>query len=283
MGGNDFDNILVDFCIRDFCQKMDKNENDIRKDSQALKRLKIQCERAKKKLSNNNYSSINVLSFFENINLRVEITRDRFNQEWEYLYKGIENILDKVLSDSKFKIEEIDDVILIGGSSRIPKIKEMLETKFGSDKIRDNISQDEAVAIGATYQAHKLTGKKGEMGNIDILDITPFTLGVAIKSKVKEERKIGHIMSVLIEKNSKIPTRSNVQFYKTIEDNQSFFRIKIYSGEERFVKNNLLLKEFIINNLPKGKLGTISLNLCVEIDVNRILFINAEVESIGKK
>ena len=283
LGGNDFDNILVDFCIRDFCQKMDKNENDIRKDSQALKRLKIQCERAKKKLSNNNYSSINVLSFFENINLRVEITRDRFNQECEYLYKGIENILDKVLSDSKFKIEEIDDVILIGGSSRIPKIKEMLETKFGSDKIRDNISQDEAVAIGATYQAHKLTGKKGEMGNIDILDITPFTLGVAIKSKIKEERKIGHIMSVLIEKNSKIPTRSNVQFYKTIEDNQSFFRIKIYSGEERFVKNNLLLKEFIINNLPKGKAGTISLNLCFEIDVNGILFINAEVESIGKK
>ena len=283
LGGNDFDNKLVDFCIRDFCQKMGKKENDIKKDSKALKRLKVQCEKAKKKLSNNNSSSINVLSFFENINLRVEITRDRFNQECENLYKRIEIILDKVLADSQFKIEEIDEVILIGGSSRIPKIKEILQTKFGSDKIRDNINQDEAVAIGATWQAHKLTGKSEEIGNINILDITPFTLGVAVVSKIKEERKIGRIMSVLIEKNSKIPTRPKIQTYKTIEDNQSFFKIKIYSGEEKFVKDNILLKEFTINNLPKGKAGTISLNISFEVDVNGILIINAEVESIGKK
>ena len=283
LGGNDFDNKLVDFCIRDFCQKMGKKENDIKKDSKALKRLKVQCEKAKKKLSNNNSSSINVLSFFENINLRVEITRDRFNQECENLYKRIEIILDKVLADSQFKIEEINEVILIGGSSRIPKIKEILQTKFGSDKIRDNINQDEAVAIGATWQAHKLTGKSEEIGNINILDITPFTLGVAVVSKIKEERKIGRIMSVLIEKNSKIPTRPKIQTYKTIEDNQSFFKIKIYSGEEKFVKDNILLKEFTINNLPKGKAGTISLNISFEVDVNGILIINAEVESIGKK
>ena len=283
LGGSDFDNILVDFCIKDFCDKMDINKDDILKDSNALKRLKNQCEKAKKKLSYNLSTSIKIYNFFNGINLYMEITRERFNQECENLYKRIENILDKVIIDSTFNIEEIDDVILIGGSSRIPKIKDLLTKKFDETKIRDNLSQDEAVAIGATWQAHKLIKSNNTIGDIDILDITPFSLGVAIVSKIKEERIHGKKMSFLIKKNSKIPIRSETQVYKSIKDDQTYFNIQIYSGEELFVKDNKLLKDFQIGNLPKGKAGSVTLSINFEIDVNGILIINAEVESIGKK
>ena len=283
LGGNDFDNILVDYCIKDFCQKMNVNENDIKQDPNSIRRLKAQCEKAKKKLSNNDSSSIRVYNFYNNMDLSISISRERFNQECEDLYKRIELILDEAIKDSKFNIDEIDDIILIGGSSRIPKVKKLLEEKFGKNKIKDNINQDEAVAIGATWQAHKLIQGGGTMKDINILDITPFSLGVGSISKIKEERKYGHIMSTLIEKNSKIPIRSKTQIYKTISDNQTFFKIQIFSGEEKFVKNNKLLKEFKIEHLPEGKAGSVSLTISFEVDVNGILIINAEVESIGKK
>ena len=283
LGGNDFDNILVDYCINDFCQSMKISENDIRNDTNSLRRLKIQCEKVKKKLSKNEKSFIKVYNFYNNMDLSKDITREIFNALCGDLYKRIESLLDEVLKDSNYNIIDINDVILIGGSSRIPKIKEILEKKFGKDKIKDNISQDEAVAIGATWQAHKLIKGSGTMNNINILDITPFTLGVGTISKIKEERNIGHIMSILIEKNSKIPNKSRTQTYKTFSDNQRYFKIKIYSGENKFVKDNKLLKEFKIENLPQEKAGNVTLKISFEVDVNGILFIYAEVESIGKK
>ena len=260
---------------------MNIKEDDIRKDLYALKRLKNQCEKAKKRLTNNESAIINVFNFFNKMNLRIEITRDRFNEECEKLYKKIDETLDQILKDSKFTIEEINDVILVGGSSRIPKIKEMLEDKFGKNKIRDNINQDEAVAIGATWQARKLIRSEE---NINILDITPFSLGVGMISKNKEEHKQhGHIMSFLINKNKKIPAASKTESYKTVIDNQKCFIIRVYSGEDKYCKNNNLLKEIKIENLPKGKAGSVYFTLYFEIDVNGILIIQAEVESIGVK
>ena len=281
LGGNDFDNKLVDYCLKDFSQKMNLNENDIKKDLNAIRRLKNQCEKAKKKLTINDSTSITVNNFYNNNNLFIEISRQQFNDECNELYERIEIILDKALSDSKFKKEEIDDVILIGGSSKIPKIKELLGIKFSPNKIRDKINQDEAVAIGATWQAYKLINNKN---NIDILDITPFSLGVGVLSENEEERSQGIlIMSILINKDSKIPIRAKTKTYKTFKDNQEFFHIRVYSGEEKYCKDNKLMKEFSIKNLPKGKAGSVNLTINFEIDVNGILFINAEVESIGKK
>ena len=156
LGGIDFNNKLVDYCLKDFCIKMNIKENDIRKDFNTIKRLKNQCEKAKKRLTKYTSEKIAVYNFFNNMNLSVDITRDIFNKECEKLYKKIDSIINKILKESKFTVEEINDVILVGGSSRIPKIKEMLEDKFGKNKIRDDINQDEAVAIGATWQARKL-------------------------------------------------------------------------------------------------------------------------------
>ena len=280
LGGDDYDNKLVDFCINKFCAASKVSETEIRKDKNILRRLKIQCEKAKKKLSSSEKTTISIYNFFKDYNLYVEVTREEFDSICQDLYKKIKVILDKVIKEKKLTLEEIDDLVVIGGSSRIPKIKEILKEKFGEGKIRDKINPDEAVAIGATWQAHKIIKSNND---INIIDITPFTLGVAAKSKDPEEQKEGSIMSILIPKNKEISCRSEERKYKTVEDNQKFFKIQLFAGENKFCKYNDLLKEFKIENLPKGKAGSVSLKISLEIDKNGILFINAEVESIGQK
>ena len=280
LGGIDFDNKLINYCIKDFCQKMDVNENNVKMDLNALRRLRIQCEKAKNLLSKNNKAEIKIYNFYNNLDLYVEMTRERFNEECEDFYQKIQNILDKVLIDSQFTSYEIDDVILVGGASKICKIRELLEIKFNPSKIRDKINQDEAVVIGATWKAHKLARKSKEL---TVLDITPSTLGVATVSKIPEEKKNGLIMSVLIPKNSNLPAKSIIKKYQTIIDNQKYFKIKVYSGEDKYVKNNRLLGEIVIDKLPPGKAKSIILIIWFKVDINGILTANAEVKSIGIK
>ena len=280
LGGNDFDNKLVDYCIEKFCNFFHIDEKEIRNETTILRRLKNQCEKAKKKLSFVEQTTISIYNLYKDNNLYVEIKRDKFDELCEDLYERINLVLEKVIKDSKFSIQEIDDVVMVGGSSRINKIKKILIEKFGETKIRDNINPDEAVAVGATWQAHKIL--KGE-DNINILDITPFSLGVASKSKNPEYISHGNIMSFLIEKNQKIPCKSEVKMYKTVQDNQDIFKIKLYAGEEKFIKDNKFLKEVVINNIPKGEKGTVKLKIYLEVDKNGIVFINAEVESMDYK
>ena len=275
LGGRDFDNKLIDFCLKDFCLKMNICEKDIRKDPNALKRLKIQCEKAKKKLTDNKSTFIIVYNFFKNNNLRVEITREKFNNECEDLYQKIIKILDKALLEAKFKEEDINDVVLVGGSSRIPRIKQLLEDKFSSKKIKDKINQDEAVAIGAAWQAYKLSEPSLDL---QINDITPFSLGVGVVSENLEDRKHGKVMSYLIPKNSKIPIENTLP-YKTIVNDQGYFDVNVYSGENKFCKDNELLKHFIIDKIPKGPAGSIKLLITFKVDENGILTINSEVTS----
>ena len=278
LGGNDFDNKLVDFCIKEFCRSYNINEEEVRSDPNTLRRLKNQCEKAKKKLSFIDQAIISIYNLYKDNNLYIEISREKFDEICYDLYEKIKSGLEQILSESKLTLEEIDDVVLVGGSSRIPKVKEILIEKFGEGKIRDKINPDEAVAIGATWQAHKIMKSDA---SINILDITPYTIGVAAKSKIPEEIKIGNIMSVLIKKNQKMPCKSNKKYYKTVEDNQKFFKIKIYAGENKFVKDNKLIKEFSLDNLPQGPKGTVQLAINIEIDKDGILSINADVESAG--
>jgi len=280
LGGIDFDYKLIDFCIKDFCQKMNFNENDVRKDLNAIRRLKLQCKKAKNQLSKKDTTNITIYNFFGNSDLYIEITREKFNEECEDFYQKIKNIIDKVLIESNYTSDIIDDVIMVGGGSKIPKIREILEEKFDPYKIRDKINQDEAVVIGATWKAHKLI--KNDK-SLKILETVPSSLGVGAVSKINDERAIGLIMSVLIEKNEPLPANSKVREYKTIKDNQSFFKIKVYSGEDRYIKKNRLLGEIIIDKLPRGEKGSVILSISFHVDKNGILTIIAEVKSIGKK
>jgi L1 cell adhesion molecule like protein len=245
IGGDDFDYKLVDFCINKFCNASKIDETEIRKDKNIIRRLKIQCEKAKKKLSNSQKTTIIIYNFIKNLNLYVEITRDEFNTICEDLYQGIKIKLDTVIKDSKFTLEEIDDIVVVGGASRIPKIRTILMEKFGEKKVRDQINPDEAVATGATWQAHKILKFYKD---INIIDITPFSLGFAVRSKNLQEQKEGSIMSILIPKDKEISCRSEARVYTTVEDNQKFFRIRLYAGEDKFCKNNNLLKELEIKD-----------------------------------
>ena len=280
LGGIYFDNKLIDFCIHDFCQKMNIDEKEVRKDSKALNRLKIQCEKGKKKLSSFESTNINVYNFYDGLDFYININRERFNELCEDLYQRIKIIVDKVLTDSSFNKDEIDDIILAGGSTKIPKIKEIIEQKFEPQKIRDVINQDEVVALGASWKAHKLAKKKTSTKYYELL---PASISIGMISKIHEERVIGQIKSVLIKKDYKLPAKSETKEFKSIKDNQEFFKLKIYYGEDKFVKNNKLLKEFIIDNLPLGKAGSVSFSIFIEIDNNGIITINVEVKSIGKK
>ena len=282
LGGIDFDNKLINFCINDFCQKMHIDESNIRKSEDALKRLKIQCEKGKKKLSQNNSTIINVYNFFDNLDLYLEINKDRFDEECEDLYGKIEEILKQILIDSNISKDEIDDIILVGGSSKIPKIKEIIiKMEFDSNKIRDKISPDEVIAIGAAWRAQKLA--KNIKNNNPILDSLPYTLGIGMVSKIKEERVYGYLMSKLIPKNTKLPAKSETKRFKTIKDNQTFFKIKVYSGEEKYIKDNNYIGEFIIDNLPPGKAQNVYFIINFEVSNDGILTINAEVESTNIK
>ena len=273
LGGIDFDNKLVDYCLKDFCQKYNNiKENDIRKDSKAITRLRSHCEKAKKKLSNNISTNININNFYDGKNLNIEITRDRFNGVCEELYEKIKGILNKILEESKYNINEINDVILIGGSSKIPKIREIVNEKFPSSKIRDKINQDEAVVTGAAWKANKLNKQNIQL---KVTEITSTSYGVGMCSKNKEERKIGLVMSVLIDKNTEVPARSKKKRYRTTKDNQDHFTIKVYSGEEKYVDNNRFLGEVRINDLPPGKAGEVSFTIEFEVNSNGILVVNA--------
>ena len=280
LGGDDFDLKLVNICIKKFCKAYGIEESEIIKDKNIKRRLKIQCEKAKKKLSNQMSTSIKIYNFYKEHTLYVNITRNEFDELCEDLYERIKEVLDKVIVESKLSIEELDDIVIVGGSSRMPKIKTILVEKYGESKIRDKINPDEAVAIGATWQAHKIIKSDKD---INIIDITPFSLGVATKNKNPKEKDEGSVMSVLIPKDKEISCRSDERLYKTVEDDQKFFKIQLYAGEDRLCKNNDLLKEFKIENLPKGKAGTVTLKIYLEINKDGIVSVNAESESTGEK
>ena len=282
IGGIKFDNKLIEFCINDFCQKMAVDENEVRKDLKALKRLRNQCEKAKKKLSNNESAIINVYNFFGGFDLYIKITRERFNEECDDLFLQIENIIEEVLSNANFTAEDIDDVILAGGSSRITKIKEILKNKFTENKIRDNLNPDEIIAMGASWKAHKLLKNSSKL-NSNNLEVLPSSVGIAMVSKIREERQKGQLMCVLIPKDSKLPAKSAAKKFKTIKDDQEYFKIKIFSGEEKYAKDNKYIGEFILDNLPKGKAKSITFEMFLEVNNEGIITINAEVESTGAK
>ena len=280
LGGLDFDNKLINFCLKDFCQKMNIKEEDILKDINALKRLRVQCEKGKKLLSINDKITINIYNFFNGHDLTVEITRTQFDEECEEYYKKIENILAQILIESKFSKDEIDDIILVGGSSKIPRIREILLKFFDSEKIREKINQDEAVVIGATWQSHYFAKK---FQNLKVSDILSSSLGVGSINKIKEKRRLGHVMSVLIPKGSKLPATSITKKYLTVKDNQRNFDIKVYSGEEKIASNNRFLGEIKIDNLPPGRANSVSFTIKFDVDTNGIVTVNAEVSSINLK
>ena len=269
LGGEDFDNQLVQYCINEFknTNGLDENTNI---NERGRIRLKNECEKAKKLLSIIKETSIEIEGFYDQKDLNITITRSDFNNICDYLFKKCLSCVKIALENAKLKKEEIDDIVLVGGSSRIPKIKEMMIEYFNrkdeNDLVKNiSIHPDEAVAIGATYLAYIIKGNI-QFDSTILLDIVGISIGIEI---------YGGKFDIIIPKGTNIPF-SCKKIFTTSYDNQTSINFKVYQGENiNNASDNHFLKEFIIDNIEKAKSGEMKFEVTFEIDINSCLNVTA--------
>ena len=262
--GSDFDNVLKDYCIELFCAENEINKKDILNDYKACRRLKLKCESVKKLLSINNDVLIRIDNFYNGNNLVVNINQKTFKEKCNPLYNRIKNKINKVLADANLSENDIDNIILIGGGTRICGIKNILINKFGEKKIKDNINPDEAVAVGATLEAAKIQVK--DKMNFNLQDIIPYNLGIAVQNPDKNDPK-KEIMNIIIHKFSKIPCRKEKRYKVLLSDKNPDIFVAVYEGkDDKYLPKDGKLGKASITGLKKK--GYFIYKIILEVDVD---------------
>jgi len=279
LGGEDFDNKLVEYVLDNFCDKIEdspekkeETKTKIKSQKKLIKRLKLSCENIKRVLSIEKDTTLCINNFYDNKDIVQNIDRSTFEEICEDLFKKIEEPIQDALNAKNIKEEEIGEIVLVGGSTRIPKIKSILKKKFKC-KINDSINPDETIAYGATLMAAKLSIKKNNLLlGFNLMDITPLSLGVEVinEDKDEESRKEGGIMSVIIERGEKIPCTKE-RNYITVEDNQTSVPIVIYEGQKKYVKYNHELRKIELTGLTPKPKGKVHIKVKFFLDTNGIL------------
>ncbi|XP_029130035.1 probable mediator of RNA polymerase II transcription subunit 37c isoform X1 [Cajanus cajan] len=269
LGGEDFDNRMVNYFVEEFKRK---KKVDISGNPRALRRLRTACERAKRTLSYAVDTTIEVDALFQGIDFSSLVTRARFEEINMDLFEECMKTVDACLTYANMDKSSVDDVVLVGGSSRIPKVQKLLQEFFEGKDLCKNINPDEAVAHGAAVQAALLSEDIKNVPDLELLDVTPLSLGTSVK---------GDIMSVMIPRNTTIPVKRTQEFC-TAEDNQSSVLVDVYEGERSRIDDNNLLGYFYLSGFPQVPLGH-PLYVCFAIDENGILTVSAEEKTTGNR
>ena len=273
LGGEDFDIRLVEYFVQEFKRKF---KRDISDNQRALRRLRTACERAKRSLSSSTQAHIDIYSLYEGIDFNSVITRTRFQDfNMDFFHKCFA-LVERVLQDSKLSKSQIHEVVLVGGSTRIPKVQEMLSQFFDGKDLNMSINPDEAVAFGAAMQAAKYSVQyksSEKLQDLLVLSVTPHSLGIETR---------GGVMTTLIRRNTTVPAKRSQTFSMTDFDDQTHFLVRVFEGERVRTHDNTLLGKFLLEDIPPIPIGVPQIEVFFDVDANGVLSVNALAKSTGK-